>query len=150
MLLIDQILVSGIHESVDVFSAGIIPPNPVELLNGKLLVFALRYFCILYDCLIMKTLPVEFVADTLIIGKHVDMTIFVTRANYRLKSNIKLINIVIANKRLPKVNVVINGIELKKRRHAYHNDSYGHYGLYDNYGNNYDSCKYHVEKKYDT
>lgn len=151
-LLEEQIIPSEIHKNMDVMPAGIIPPNPAELLSGKLLGEAIKHLCTLYDYVVLDTPPVGLVADTLTIGHHANMTIFVTRSDYSPKANFKLINDIVANNKLPNCNIVINGIDMKKRRHTYQYGNYGsyggygHYGLYGNYGSGTDAGKYHVEK----
>lgn len=149
-LLEDQVVPSEIHKNLDVMPAGIIPPNPAELLSGQLLGLAIKHLCSLYDYVLLDTPPVALVADTLTIGRHANMTVFVSRVDHSPKANFKLINNIVANDKLPNCNIVINGVDMKKRRHTYQygncGSGYGHYGLYGNYGSGTDSGKYHVEK----
>lgn len=152
-LLEQQIIPSEIHKNMDVLPAGIIPPNPAELLSGPLLGKAINHLCTLYDYVILDTPPVGLVADTLTIGRHANLTIFVTRADHSPKANFGLINSLVAQNKLPNCNIVLNGIDMKKRRHTYQYGNYGggyggygHYGLYGNYGSSHDAGNFHVEK----
>lgn len=151
-LLKEQIVQSEIHKNMDILPAGIIPPNPAELLSGQLLGEAIKYLCTQYDYVLLDTPPVALVADTLSIGRYANMTIFVTRADYSPKSTFRLINEIVANDKLPNCNIIINGVDMKKRRYTYQYGNYGsrygygHYGLYGNYGSGIDTGKYHVEK----
>lgn len=129
-----QIIPSGIHANMDVLPAGIIPPNPAELLSGPLLKDALDYLSTKYDYVILDTPPVGLVADTLTIGRLANVTIFVTRADYSPKANFELINSLTREGKLTNCNIVLNGVDMTKRRHTRQYGHYGHYGLYGNYG----------------
>lgn len=133
-LLNKQIIPSGIHENMDVLPAGIIPPNPAELLSGPLLKDALDYLSTKYDYVILDTPPVGLVSDTLTIGRLANVTIFVTRADYSPKANFELINSLSKEGKLTNCNIVLNGVDMTKRRHSRQYGHYGHYGLYGNYG----------------
>ena len=62
------------------------------------------------------------------------MTIFVTRADYSPKANFELINSLSRDRKLPKCNIVINAVDISKKRHSQQYGHYGHYGLYGGYG----------------
>jgi hypothetical protein len=77
------------------------------------------------------------------------------------KAEIELINRAVHEQKLPKVNIVFNGLDLKKRKYgfyygygkysSYHKygtyyGRYGHYGSYGNYGDASGKHKVHVEK----
>ena len=91
-LLEEQIIPSGINANMDVLPAGVIPPNPAELLGGPLLKDAIDYLSKKYDYVILDTPPVGLVADTLTIGQLANVTLFVTRLHFSLKSAFNLIN----------------------------------------------------------
>jgi capsular exopolysaccharide synthesis family protein len=134
-LLDNQIIASGIHKNMDVLPAGIIPPNPSELLSGALLEDAISYLSSKYDYVILDTPPVGLVSDTLSIGRLANLTIFVARTDFTPKSNFDLINSISKSGKLPKCNVVINGVDFNKRRYAQQYGHYGHYRHYSSYGN---------------
>ena len=127
-LLENQILPSGIHKNMDVLPAGIIPPNPAELLSGSMLKDAIKYLSSKYDYVLLDTPPVGLVSDTLTIGASANLTIIVTRADYSLKANFDLINNLSREEKLPNCSIVLNGVDMSKRRHASHYGHYGHYG----------------------
>jgi Mrp family chromosome partitioning ATPase len=120
---------------MDVLPAGIIPPNPAELLSGALLEEAIAYLSSKYDYVILDTPPVGLVSDTLSIGRLANLTIFVTRTDFTPKANFDLINSISKSGKLPKCNIVINGVDFNKRRYAQQYGHYGHYRHYGSYGN---------------
>lgn len=148
-LLEAQIIPSGYHKNMDVLPAGIIPPNPAELIGSQQLDVAIQYLRSKYDYIILDTPPVASVSDTLSIGRVADITLIVLRADYSLKANMELINDIAENGRLPKCNLVLNGVDLNKRSHALRYGShalrYGYYG-YGVHGHGDNNEKPYVEK----
>lgn len=139
-LLMDQISHSGLNPNLDVLPAGVIPPNPAELLSRPMLQKAVEYLKGKYDYIILDTPPVGLVSDTLNMGHFANMTIFVVRADYSPKGNFQLINDIAKKNRLPKCNLVLNGMDLEKRKYGYYYGygkygNYGKYGKYGKYGN---------------
>lgn len=152
-LLENQIYPSVGNKNLDVIAAGVMPPNPAELLSRSLLDDAVNHFRTKYDYIILDTPPVGLVSDSLMLGRLADTTLFVARADYSPKANFRLLNEIAAENKLPKINLVLNGMDLKKKKYGYYYgygryggygkrygygygySRYGHYGLYGNYSN---------------
>ena len=139
-LLFEQIMPSGLNENLDILPAGIIPPNPAELLSRKNLDKAIEYLKEAYDYIILDTAPVGLVADTLIISRVTDATVYICRADYTPKSDLDLANSLYKEEKLKNMSIVLNGIDMKKRKYGYYygygskrGKSYGRYG-YGKYG----------------
>ena len=131
--LVNQVKKSGVNDNLDLLLAGPVPPNPTELLareNFGDIVGMLRE---MYDYVIFDTAPVGLVTDTLQIGQHADITVFVCRADYTPKSSFGLVNSLTKEKKLPNPCVVINGIDMSQRKYGYYY-GYGRYGKYGRYG----------------
>lgn len=132
--LIDQQIHKGIkNANLDVLPAGVIPPNPGELISRQTLDAIFAHLRDMYDFIVVDTPPVGLVSDTLELGRIADMAIFVVRADYSIKANFKLINSISSTHKLPKVNLVLNGVDLKKRKYGYYY-GYGKYSRYSKYG----------------
>lgn len=135
-----QIQPSGVNANLDLMLAGPIPPNPTELLARENLGMILDELKRTYDYIILDTAPIGLVTDTLQIGKLTDITVVICRADYTTKSSFEIINEVANEKKLPNMCVVINGIDMSKKKYGYYYGygkygKYGHYGSYGNYGN---------------
>ena len=143
--LMSQIRPSGVNANLDLLMAGPTPPNPTELLareNMKEIIDMLRDE---YDYVILDTAPVGLVTDTLQIAKLADVTAYICRADYTPKSSFGLINQLAQDKKLPNMCVVINGIDMSKKKYGYYYGygsygkygriGYGRYGQYGGYGN---------------
>lgn len=123
---------TDISPNIDIIPAGTVPPNPAELLERENLGSAIKHLKSIYDYVILDTAPIGLVADTLTIGKHADLTLFVVRANYTLKSDINFVNGLAIDGRLKNVNLVLNGSTVSSG--GYGSNRYGAYNYRRNSG----------------
>lgn len=126
-----QIVASGVNHNLDLLTAGPTPANPGELMVRKSLKQTIALLKEHYDYVIIDTAPVGLVADTLQLSKLADRTLFVCRADFSTKSSFTYINKLDEQKKLPNISIVINDIDLSKKKFAY---SYG-FGKYSKNGN---------------
>ena len=137
-LLFNQIIPSGINDNLDILPAGITPPNPAELLSKVNLDNAIKFLSERYDYILLDTAPVGLVTDTLIIARVADASIYVCRADYTAKNDLNLANKLYDEGKLKNMSIVLNGVDMKKRKYGYYygyggDYSYGRYG-YGRYG----------------
>lgn len=123
---------SDISPNLDIIAAGPVPPNPAELLEKRNLETAVEYLKKKYDYVLLDTAPIGLVSDTLAIGKVADATLFIVRANYTLKGDLDLVNTLVADKRLPNVNLILNAAKVESNSYSY--KRYGGYGYGRRYG----------------
>lgn len=128
-----NILNSGVNRNLDIMPAGPIPPNPAELVSHESLDNIFAALRKEYDYIIVDTAPVGLVTDTLMIARVADLTVYMCRADYTPKSSFEFINSLSAQKKLPQVSIVINGIDMSKKKYGYYY-GYGKYGKYGRYG----------------
>lgn len=128
-----EILPSEINKNLDLLMAGPIPPNPGEIVTRPSLEKVLNLLKENYDYILVDTAPVGLVTDTLQIGKLVDATVFMCRADYTPKAAFNAINMFKAEKKLKNMAIVINGIDMSKNKYGYYY-GVGKYGIYRNYG----------------
>ncbi len=128
-----QILPSGVHDDLDLLLAGPIPPNPTEIVSRQSLDEIFQILRDEYDYIVVDTAPVGLVSDTLQIGRVCDVTVYMCRADFTPKSSFELINGLSADKKLPNMAIVINGIDMSKKKYGYYY-GYGRYGKYSRYG----------------
>ena len=145
-----QIVASGVNHNLDLLMADPTPANPGELMVRKSLKQTIALLKEHYDYVIIDTAPVGLVADSLQLSKLADRTLFVCRADFSTKSSFTYINKLDEQKKLPNISIVINDIDLSKKKFAYSygfgkyskngNRSFGSYGLFSNNTND-DSIK---------
>jgi capsular exopolysaccharide synthesis family protein len=108
--------------------SGSIPPNPSELLMTKETeeLFAevkKRFDYVIVDC------PPIIVTDSSIIGKYVDLTLYVSRIGHTEKKQIEVANNLYLEEKMPKMNLVVNDFNPEKYDH-YNSNYYNQYYYY--------------------
>ena len=91
-LLEEQICRGVANPNLDVLPAGIIPPNPGELITRDLLDKAIDYFKEKYDYIVLDTPPIGLVSDTFELARLADITFFVVRSEVSTKADIEVLN----------------------------------------------------------
>lgn len=115
----DTIQSSLAHKNLDIIPAGVIPPNPAELLQTERLDMLFAELRKRYDYIIVDTAPVAMVSDTFLLDRISDMTLFVSRANYTPREMIDFINQITEQKRLKHIACVFNGVKNAKAGYGY-------------------------------
>ena len=142
--LMDLVHHSDINKNLYILPGGTVPPNPTELLARDGLEKAVEILRKNFDYVILDTAPVGMVTDTLLIGRVADLSVYVCRADYTRKTEFTLINELAENNKLPNLCIVINGLDLQKKKYGYYY-GYGKYGKYYGYGKHYGYGEYKIE-----
>jgi len=106
-------------------TTGPIPPNPSELIASSRTKNMLDELKKEFDYIIVDTPPIGVVSDALLLEKNVDINVFVIRHNYSRKKMVTQLFANLENKKINKINLVINDINLKKMGYNY-NYGYGY------------------------
>jgi len=135
--LLSLIRPSDIHPNLHILVRGSLPPNPTELVARPALKRAIEELKTHYDLIVLDTAPIAMVTDTSIISRMADICLYVCRADHTSKTAFGYINTLQAQAGFCQLGIVLNGIDLKKRKHrlAY---QYG-YGYGQKYGYRDDS-----------
>lgn len=134
--IMDLVQQSDINANLFILPGGAVPPNPTELLARKGLDTAIEQLKEHFDYVILDTAPIGMVTDTQLIARTADLTMYVCRADYTRKSEFALVNELADYNKLPHINIVINGLDLNKKKYGYYY-GYGKYGKYYGYGKRY-------------
>ncbi len=112
--------------------AGTIPPNPTELLAEPLFKETIERLRDNYDYIFIDCPPIDIVADTQIIEKLADRTIFVVRAGLLERDMLPELQRMYDEKRFKNMALLLNGTEGGGSRYGYR---YGYkYGYKYGYG----------------
>ena len=107
------IIPSKVVDGLDILPAGIIPPNPAELLSRRNLDKAMEYLSDKYDYIIIDAAPVGLVTDPLIVSRIADSVVYVVRLGQTQREDITFMNSLVAEGKLENLSVVINGEDIK-------------------------------------
>lgn len=114
-LILEDLIVK--YEGYDhfyVLPAGIVPPNPAELLMNKKVETLFETLKNQFDYIIVDTAPVSLVTDTLLVAKHADCFIYVTRANFLEKRMLNIANTLYREQKLPNMCLLLNDTDTTK------------------------------------
>lgn len=119
-------------KGLDIIPVGTIPPNPTELLYSERLGQLFEEMRRRYDYVFVDCPPIDVVADTSIIAKEVDRSIFVVRAGLLERGMISEVDKIYKSGRLKNMTVMLNGTEYSTSGYGYrYGYSYGYgYGRY--------------------
>lgn len=114
------------HDNLFLLNSGPIPPNPGELIIHRRMEELIQYLRDHFDYVILDLPPIGLVADALTIGRLADISLYVIRPNYSLRPSLKLVNDLYSQQKLPRLSIVVNGVQSNK--------GYGSYGYGNGYG----------------
>lgn len=116
---LEDVVVASSVKNLDVLPAGIVPPNPSELLQSDRLAVLFAELRERYDYVVVDSAPVALVSDTFLLGGIADMTMCVIRANHTTVDMIEFLNKIHEQERLPKMVAVLNGVDAKDVGYGY-------------------------------
>lgn len=111
------------QEGFDLIPAGILAPNPAELLMDNRLDELINELRARYDYIIADNVPVGLIADATIANRIADLTIFVVRAGKLDRRQLPDIEKLYQEKKLKNMALVLNGANPERHGYGY---SYGY------------------------
>lgn len=108
---------------IDLLPVGAIPPNPVELVLSNRFTDMISTLRQHYDYIVLDCPPYDLVADTAIIGKVADVSLFVIRAGMFSKSMLPDLEEIYQQGKLNHMAILLNGINPKD---SYYHNRYGY------------------------
>jgi succinoglycan biosynthesis transport protein ExoP len=117
------------HIKLHVMPAGIIPPDPLEMLSSKRFVEALATLSERFDRIVIDSAPLQAVSDALILASYAQSVIYVVKADATAATQVqKCIASIVANNE-PLTGVVLNQFDARKVR-SYYGNKYAQYSDY--------------------
>ena len=80
-MLDNAIIKSNVVDCLDLLPAGIVPPNPAELLGSEQMATVIRTLAKSFDVIIVDMPPIQVVSDALILSKLMSGMVVVVRQN---------------------------------------------------------------------
>ena len=138
----DAVIPSGLHDNFMLLPAGIIPPNPSELLGTERMKDLLDKCAEEYPYVIVDLPPVNVVADALVVSKFLDGVVVIVRHGMTRRKEL-----VEAIKKLKYVQAHILGVVYNGYNHGRGKNYKGSYYKKYGYKNHYSSYYYKDSKE---
>jgi capsular exopolysaccharide synthesis family protein len=126
-IIVDQVpLETIVHEvmpNVHVLTSGVIPPNPVALLDSERMAALVASFTKEYDCVIFDAPPLAGTADAAVLGQLADGILLVVRPEAVDSESATAAKEFLTQSGQKVLGMVINGVNVKREP-----DSYFYYG----------------------
>ncbi|MFV8818159.1 GumC family protein [Haliea sp. E17] len=117
-------------QGIDIIGAGVIPPNPLELLSSRRFVELLDSLGQQYDRVVVDCPPLLPVSDARVIATYVDSVVYVVKADATSVNKVTIGLGHLAQTRAPITGIVLNWLDMKK---AEKYSDYGYGGYYESY-----------------
>ena len=112
-----------VHENkdydLDFLPAGIMPPNPAELLMSKKLDELIEELKKAYDYIVIDNVPAQAVADAGIVNRVADLTIYVIREGRVDRRFLPELERLHQEQRFKNLCIIINDAHLEKKKYGY-------------------------------
>lgn len=128
----DTIIVDEKYTNLSILPVGTIPPNPTELLFEERLEILINDMRGKYDYIFIDCPPIDIVADTQIIERLADRTLFVVRSGLLERSMLSDLNNIYKEERFKNMALILNGTTSSIGYHKYgyrYGYQYGYYGF---------------------
>jgi polysaccharide biosynthesis transport protein len=112
-------VVREVMPRLDVLTSGVIPPNPVALLDSKRMASLVEMFSKTYDCVIFDTPPLAGIADAPILGKMADGILLVVRPGVVDETSAKAAKDFLARSGQNVLGLVANGVMIENEPDSY-------------------------------
>jgi capsular exopolysaccharide synthesis family protein len=119
---------SELSDNLSLIPTGPLPPNPTQMLASKRLGDMIHQLTALYDYVIIDSAPYSLVADTSIINRVADLTIFLIRAGLMDKRMLPEVEKIYTQNKLKNMSVILNAVDHKRTGYGYGHYGYGAYG----------------------
>lgn len=115
--------------TAQILYAGTNVPNPVTLLTTERFGALLRELAGQYDAVIVDAPPQGILADTDIIARHADITLYLIRAGRVVRKFFNQVQKLADERKLPNLAYVINAVDFRANSYNYYGYGYS-YGYY--------------------
>ena len=130
-----EVITTGPYPTLDIISAGPLPPNASDLILSERLTPLLSQLKKEYDYVILDTPPILLISDALVLMEHVDTALLVTNTKQSSRRGIKHLEDLLDQNNLKHASFVLNGIKPRFLM-KYYSKYAARYGYYS-YGSGY-------------
>ena len=127
---VDEIMYRTQEPGLVMIFAGVVPPNPAELLGNSRFEALITSARKVYDYIIIDTPPLGSVIDSAIVAKNCDASVLVIAANAISYKFARVVKEQMEKSGCPILGVVLNKVNMKQNKYygKYYGQYYGEYG----------------------
>lgn len=111
--------VQQVMPNMDVLTAGVIPPNPIALLDSKRMASLIQAFSNEYDYVVFDTPPLAGTADAAVLGKMADGLLLVVRPGVVDSASATASKEFLAQTGQNVFGIVVNGVDMRNEPDSY-------------------------------
>ncbi|MEG4320545.1 MULTISPECIES: polysaccharide biosynthesis tyrosine autokinase [unclassified Microcoleus] len=119
--------IAQVMDNLDVLSCGVIPPNPMALLESQRITSLIKQFSSNYDLVVIDSPSLNVAADALILGKKADGILLVARPGVLYSGSVAFAKDLLKKSSQHVLGMVVNGVSPKNEPHSHYyftNESY--------------------------
>lgn len=119
--------IAQVMDNLDVLTCGVIPPNPMALLDSQRISLLIKQFSASYDAVIIDAPSLNVAADALILGKKADGILLVVRPGVLNSGTVAFAKELLKKSSQHVLGLVVNGVSAKNEPHSHYyfsNESY--------------------------
>lgn len=130
-----NIIVKTQEDGLFMIFAGVVPPNPAELLGNRRMEALIEGARKVYDYVIIDAPPLGSVIDGAVIAKNYDASVLVFEVNLISRRLAKNVKEQLEKSGCPILGAVLNKVDMKQNKYygKYYGDYYGQYGKHRDY-----------------
>jgi len=119
--------IAQVMDNLDVLPCGVIPPNPMALLDSQRLTLLIKQFSASYDAVIIDAPSLNVAAEALILGNKADGMLLVVRPGVLNSGTVAFAKELLKKSSQHVLGLVVNGVIPKNEPHSHYyftNESY--------------------------
>ncbi|MFM9265961.1 polysaccharide biosynthesis tyrosine autokinase [Tychonema sp. BBK16] len=119
--------IAQVMDNLDVLTCGVIPPNPMALLDSQRITSLIKQFSASYDAVIIDAPSLNVAADALILGNKADGILLVVRPGVLNSGTVAFAKELLKKSSQHVLGLVVNGVSAKNEPHSHYyftNESY--------------------------
>lgn len=119
--------IAQVMDNLDVLTCGVIPPNPMALLDSQRITSLIKQFSASYDAVIIDAPSLNVAADALILGNKADGILLVVRPGVLNSGTVAFAKELLKKSSQNVLGLVVNGVSAKNEPHSHYyftNESY--------------------------
>ncbi len=109
-------VIKEVQSNVFLLTAGVVPPNPVVLIDSHQMTSLVATWSSSYDIVLIDAPPVTIAADASLLGTQAGTLLFVIRPGVADKESVEYAQEILTQSKIKVLGMVLNGVEVDKQK----------------------------------